>query len=162
MIRITDQYFWNIIFVLFYLALLSMAVIVLNTEAHIPYSDLAVFDIALITLATHRLIRLFVYDSMTKFFREQFLDAKIGRGKKVLLYKPERGPRRTLSDLMGCPWCFGVWAGTLVAFFYLLTPLAYFPILILAIASVASTLQIFTNMLGHRAEQLKNQNERGY
>lgn len=162
MIRITDQYFWNIIFTLFYLALLGMAVIILESEAHIAYENLTLLDITLIILATHRFTRLFVYDTMTKFFREQFYDAKVGRGKKVTLYKPASGPRRTLSDLMNCPWCFGVWAGTLITFFYLLTPLAYFPILILAVASVATTLQLATNLLGHRAEQVKNQNERGY
>lgn len=162
MIRITDQYFWNIIFTLFYLALLSMAVIILDGEAYRSYADLTVLDIALIALATQRLIRLFVYDSMTKFFREQFLDAKVTRGGKVTLHKPARGPRRTLSDLMGCPWCFGVWSGTMVTFFYLLSPLAYVPVLILAVSTLASVLQLTTNMIGHRAEQLKNQNERGY
>lgn len=162
MIRITDQYFWNIIFTLFYLSLVTMGVIVLQGEAAIGYDALDAFDIVLIALASHRLIRLFVYDAMTKFFREQFYDAKVTKAGKVTLYKPASGPRRTLCDLMTCPWCFGVWASTTVTFFYLLTPLAYFPVLLLAVASVASTLQLLTNMIGHRAEQLKNQNERGY
>lgn len=162
MIRITDQYFWNIIFMLFYVALVAMGMIILQSEASFAYTDLDFFDIAIMALASHRLIRLFVYDNMTKWFREQFYDSKVSRGKKVTLYKPAYGPRRTIADLMSCPWCFGVWASTIVTFFYLLTPLAYFPVLLLAISSVASTLQLCTNMIGHRAEQLKTQNERGY
>jgi hypothetical protein len=101
---------------------------------------------------------MFVYDSMTKFLREQFWDVKMVRNK-VMLVKPVTGPRRTLADLMGCPWCFGVWATTCVAFFYLLTPYAYFPILILALSGVATMLQLFANMVGWKAEQLKRETE---
>jgi ABC-type Fe3+-siderophore transport system permease subunit len=158
MIRVTDQYFWNIIFILFYAGLLTMAAIILNTEARMPYADLSVLDLTLISLASFRLTRMFVYDSMTKFLREQFWDVKMVRNK-VMLVKPVTGPRRTLADLMGCPWCFGVWATTCVAFFYLLTPYAYFPILILALSGVATMLQLFANMVGWKAEQLKRETE---
>lgn len=158
MIRITDQYFWNVIFLLFYIGLLTMAVIILDTEARMGYPDLTLLDLSLITLASFRMTRMFVYDSMTKFLREQFYDVKMVRNK-VMLVKPVVGPRRTLADLIGCPWCFGVWATTCVAFFYMLTPYAYFPILILALAGVATLLQLFANMIGWKAEQLKRDTE---
>lgn len=158
MIRFTDQYVWNIFFILFYLCLLTMAVIILQSEARIAYSELAVFDFILITLASFRLTRLFLYDSMTKFFREQFYDVKVVR-TKITLVKPGGGPRRTLADLLSCPWCFGVWATSTVVFFYLLTPLAYVPVLILALSSVASMLQITANMIGSKAEQIKKEVE---
>ena len=160
MIRITDQYFWNFVFSTFFVVLIILGAIILDTEAHIAPADLTVIDITLITLATWRLIRLFVYDAITKFFREQFWDARVVR-KQVVLEKPKGGPRRTLADLFSCPWCFGAWAGAAVTFFYLLTPYAFFPVLFLGISAVATFLQILTNMVGHRAEQLKNQNERG-
>jgi hypothetical protein len=154
MIRFTDQYIWNIFFILFYLCLLGMGVIILQSEARIAYSELKLVDFVLITLASFRMTRLFVYDSMTKFFREQFYDVKVVR-TKITLVKPGGGPRRTLADLLSCSWCFGVWATSTVVFFYLLTPFAYIPVLILALSSVVSTLQITTNMIGHKAEQLK-------
>ena len=160
MIRITDQYFWNIVFMLFYLSLLAMATIILSSVAYRPLQSLTPYDMVIISLATFRLVRLFVYDGMTKFFREQFYDAKVGRGGKVTLYKPERGPRRTLADLTACPWCFGIWSATMITFFYALTPWAYFPILMLAIAAVGSFLQITMNLIGHRAEQAKQETER--
>jgi len=100
-----------------------------------------------------------VYDSITKFFREQFWDAKTV-GKSVVLEKPAGGPRRTLADLTTCPWCFGAWAGATVTFFYALTPYAYFIVVALAVSAVASFLQILTNMIGHRAEVLKRETER--
>jgi hypothetical protein len=158
MMRITDQYFWNVVFILFYCVFLVTGIIVLSTEARISYEELKVVDYFIITFASMRLTRLFVYDSMTKFFREQFYDAKTVKNK-VTLVKPLTGPRRTLADLMSCPWCFGVWATSTVVFFYLLTPYAYLPSLILALSSVVSLLQITANMIGHKAEQLKRETE---
>ncbi len=154
MIRITDQYFWNVVFGIFFVLLVVMGAIILETEARIPYTELTFTDFALITLATWRLIRLFVYDAITKFLREQFYDLKkVGKG--MVLEKPKFGPRRTLADLLSCPWCFGMWAAATVTFFYLLTPYAYYITIFLAISAVASFLQILTNMVGWQAEKLK-------
>lgn len=135
-----------------------MGSIILETEARIPLADLGLTDYVLITLASWRLTRLFVYDVVTRWFREQFWDVKkIGKGHR--LEKPKTGPRRTLADLLDCPWCFGVWATATVVFFYLITPYAVFPVIVLALSSVATFLQLVANMVGHKAEQLKNQNE---
>lgn len=135
-----------------------MGTIILETESRIPFAQLEVVDFVLITLASWRLTRLFVYDAITKFFREQFYDV-VKAGKGVELEKPKFGPRRTLADLLSCPWCFSIWAAATVIFFYLLTPYAFFPVLILAISAVASFLQIVSNAVGHKAEQLKRENE---
>jgi len=158
MIRVTDQYFWNFVFTVFFVILVVMGAIILETEARIPLIDLELVDYVLITLASWRLTRLFVYDAVTKFFREQFWDVKkVGKGYR--LEKPKTGPRRTLADLLDCPWCFGVWASATVIFFYLITPYAVFPVVLLALSGVATFLQLLSNMVGNRAEQLKDQNE---
>lgn len=158
MFRITDQYFWNFVFLIFFLVLVAMGAIILETESRLPYAELTTIDYVLITLASWRLTRFFVYDIITKFIREQFWDIKkVGKGYQ--LEKPKVGPRRTLADLFDCPWCFGVWATASVLFFYLVTPYAMFPVMILALSAVATFLQLFTNMIGHRAEQLKRDNE---
>ena len=154
MIRITDQYFWNVVFGIFFVLLVVMGAIILETEARIPYTELTFTDFALITLATWRLIRLFVYDAITKFLREQFYDLKkVGKG--MVLEKPKFGPRRTLADLLSCPWCFGMWAAATVTFFYLLTPYAFYPVLLLALSSIATLFQLTANLIGWKAEQLK-------
>lgn len=158
MLRITDQYFWNFVFSVFFSVLIIMGAIILETESRIPFAELRAIDLVLMTLATWRLVRLFVYDNITKFIREQFLDVvKVGRGYR--LEKPKGGPRRTLADLFACPWCFGVWAGALVVFCYLLTAYAFYPVLLLAISAVATYLQLLSNLTGHKAEQLKRENE---
>ncbi len=158
MIRITDQYFWNFVFSVFFLVLVGMGLLILDTEARLAPADLTWLDVVLITLASQRLVRLFVYDHVTKWFREQFYDAKVLK-TKVTLHKPERGPRRTIVTLLSCPWCFGMWATASVAFFYLLTPYAYFPVLLLAVSSLASMVQIGANLLGHKAEYAKYESE---
>jgi len=157
MLRVTDQYFWNFVFSVFFLLLVVMGAIILETESRIPFADLELVDYVLITLASWRLTRLFIYDLITKMIREQFMNVKkVGRGYQ--LEKPKTGPRRTIADLLGCPWCFGVWATATITFFYLITPYAVFPVVVLALSAVASLLQIFSNLVGHKAEQIKNEN----
>ena len=155
MIRVSDQYFWNVIFSVFFVILVILGAIILDTESRIPLTNLTWVDYLLITLATWRLVRLFVYDAITKFFREQFWDVvKVGRGYK--LEKPKTGPRRTLADLLSCPWCFGTWAAAMVTFLYLITPYAVFPTILLAISAVATFLQLVANLVGNKAELLKS------
>lgn len=141
-------------FSIFFLLLVVMGSIILETESRIPYTELTAVDFILLTLASFRLTHLFVYDAVTKWFREQFYIAKVTK-TAVTLHKPPYGPRRTIADFLSCPWGFGMWAAAMVIFFYLLTPLAFFPILLLAISGVTSFLQVFANFIGHRAEQLK-------
>lgn len=156
--RITDQYFWNVIFLLFFICLVFMATVILEGEAYRSYESLTLLDLSLIALASFRIVRLVVYDLIFAFFREQFYDAVEQKGK-VTLVKPESGPRRTLADLLGCPWCFGVWSAAMVTFFYLLTPYAFYPTLFLALAAVASFLQVLANLIGWKAEGAKNEVE---
>lgn len=158
MFRITDQYFWNIVFTLFFIGLIVVAIIILDTEARLDYRELTLMDMTIMTLATWRVIRLFVCDTVTKWFREQFWNVnKVG--KQLVLEKPASGPRRTIADLLSCPWCFGVWASAWVVLLYLSSEVAQYIILFLAISAVATFLQILANLVGHRAELLKRENE---
>jgi len=142
----------------FFLILIVMGAIILETEAYIVWSEFTTFDYLVVTLATWRLTRLFVYDSITRFVREQFMDVvKSGRGYR--LEKPKAGPRRLLAELFSCPWCASVWAGTFVVFFYVLTPYAVFPLVVLAVSAVASFMQLLANLVGYNAERAKKQGE---
>jgi hypothetical protein len=154
MIRITDQYFWNFVFGSTFLILVFLGTIILATEARIRPEELVTLDMVLLTLATFRLTRLFVYDAATKFIREQFWNARKTRGG-VLLEKPKTGPRRTLADLFDCPWCFGVWAAAFITFWYLVSETAFYFVLLLAIAGVATFIQLTANAIGWQAEKLK-------
>lgn len=152
--RISDQYVWNVLFLLLFLSLVISGAIILNTEAPIVKESITFMDLTLLSFATFRLARLMVYDKITAFFREQFWDVVEVRGKRTL-EKPLKGPRRTMADLLSCPWCIGMWSGATVVFFYYLTPYAYFPILFLAVAGLGSLLQMIANMIGWKAELMK-------
>jgi hypothetical protein len=160
--RITDQYFWNFCFATFFASLVVSGVIILEGNERAALHTLTPFEFVILSLATFRLTRLFVYDRITAFFREQFFDAKISKSGIITLEKPKRGPRRTLADLLSCPWCIGVWAGATVVFFYALTPYAWYPVLMLAVSALGTFFQLLSNLVGHRAELLKQDTERTF
>ncbi len=134
---------WSILFSVFFLALLIGAGYYLAMTgrliADIPWSDLI-----LLSLATFRLVRLFTYDHITDFLRDWTANARSGTFLG------------TVKDLLGCPWCTGVWFAALAYFGYALSREMVMPIvLVLAIAGIASLLMIFTNLLGWNAEDKK-------
>jgi len=152
MLRITDQYFWNFVFAVFYVVLIALSAIILDTEARVAYQDLTVFEFFLITLATWRLIQLFVFDHCSKWLREQFFDVKkVGKG--YTLEKPKTGPCRTIADILSSAWLAGLWLAPLVTFWFLLTTYSYYVVLFLAVAAVASLLQTVATVATALAEQ---------
>jgi hypothetical protein len=154
-----DQNFWNVVFSIFFIAFCyGLFELLLDVRGTLPTS-ISIFDLVLIVLATFRLTRLFVYDKITYFFRDLFFHSNEMYTEEGVTYfaKKERmhGPLRTVYELLTCPWCFSIWSAVVVTFFYFLTPLAWIPILILAISSMASVLQILANMVGWIAENEK-------
>lgn len=153
-----DQGLWHFVFSLIFIAQLFGAMYVLWEMGKMP-TQIPLFDFAIIVLATYRLARLFVYDKITEFVRDWFMVKTIvvddfGTGV-IVRQKPVSGPRRTIADLLTCPWCFTIWAGLAVLFFYFLTPLAWFPILLLAVSGVGTFVMLLSNLVGWRAEELK-------
>ncbi|HEY4502705.1 MAG TPA: DUF1360 domain-containing protein [Candidatus Paceibacterota bacterium] len=138
-----EQNLWNIFFMLVYMVFLVCGLfIIVRVNGHLPRS-IATVDLILIVLATFRLVRLFVYDKIMRWMRHMFADI-------------HHGPRKTINDLLGCPWCLGLWMGTTVVFFYFLAPaVTWFFILILAISGVATSLQLLANLVGWNAEKVK-------
>lgn len=138
---------WNVFFSALFVGLVFFALYYLGTMNRIPVG-VSVFDFVLITLASMRLVRLVVYDSITVFLRE------------MVAGHPKHSFVGTLNTLMNCPWCVGLWAGFMVSFFYFLTPYAWFFIFALAVAAVASVLQILVNLIGWGAERAKQEAQR--
>lgn len=134
---------WNIIFSLFFLGLVALAYVYLSDRnlltTSIPWTDLI-----LLSLATFRLVRLFTYDHITEFLRDAVSSAREGSFLG------------TVKDLLGCPWCTGVWFGFLAYVGYSVSRDAIMPlVLILAIAALASFFQVFSNLVGWNAEGKK-------
>lgn len=134
---------WNILFSFFFLVLVVAAISGLAGAGRLVLF-IPVGTLLLLSLATFRLIRLFTYDHITASLRDR------------LSACPENTFLGTAGRLLACPWCTGMWFAFLMyvgyaAIPYLMIPLMY----ILAIAAVASVLQIGSNSLGWNAELRK-------
>ena len=120
--------------------------------------DMDLYEFLILALATQRLTRLFVYDSIMQFFRDWFLDLKEVKENGVTYierYKPTTNVRRLMYDLIACPWCASVWLGLVVVGTYFTMPIFNFLWIVLAVSGVASFLQISINKLGWQAENAK-------
>lgn len=128
-----NQYFWNFAFSVLYLVLAAGVILIFRQQGR-AVVKVSLFDFILLILATYRLAHLFVYDSVTDFLRD-------------FLAKFEKGPGKTLSNLINCPWCTGVWVALFLAFIFFLTPYAWFFIFVLALAGAAIILKIVADRI---------------
>lgn len=134
---------WNILFSILFLILL----IVLFPKFPInELMEIKILELILIVIATQRLIRLIVYDRIMVFFRDFFPKNKDSFCDCV-------------HSLISCPWCFGVWAALIILSLYFLTNYGKIIVLLLAISSLASILQISINFIGWSAELKKQKSQ---
>ena len=136
--------FWNSVYGLFFVALVLLGSDWLMKEGLLArYVSLG--DFLLMALAIFRLIRLTSYDVITAFIRDGVANA------------PKDSFVGTFSQLVHCPWCTGLWFSFFVVFAFYALPIAWPIILILALAGVASLIQILSNLIGWHAEGKKRQ-----
>jgi membrane protein YdbS with pleckstrin-like domain len=154
-----NQNKWSFLLTIMFLGLFTVAVTTLMKLGRMP-QFISVFDASLIVLAVFRLTRLTVYDSVMRFFRDFFVKKETKEHYDgdliVTRSKYQDGFRRTISDLLSCPWCIGMWLSLIISFFFFLTPYAWFFVFVLAVAGFSSLIQIAINLVGWRAEQLKS------
>ncbi|MDD5083396.1 MAG: DUF1360 domain-containing protein [Candidatus Moranbacteria bacterium] len=98
-------------------------------------------DMSILILATYRIIRLFVYDSITQFIREW-----LTRGNALM---------RSLGHITSCPWCAGIWFGFGVMVFYTTLPEYFILLILLSVAGAASFLQTLSRMIGQASSALE-------
>jgi hypothetical protein len=147
--------------VTFVVLLIISAYVLVRFKGSIP-ETVAPYDFVLLALACFRLIRLFTYDQIMRVWRDMFLDKSESVGEDgvavVVRSKPAYGFKRSLSDLFGCPWCMGMWISFVMTFLYFIFPVFHYVVIILALAGVASSIQITMNMVGAKAEFFKREN----
>ncbi len=105
---------------------------VLAMTSGLPDS-IPILDLVLIILASFRLTELLVYDKIFEFVRGLFKGA------------PKPGAKKTVDELLSCPWCAGVWTATIVVFAYYIIPSSWIFILILAVSGIAPAIQLWIN-----------------
>lgn len=158
----TDQNWWNFFFSVLFAMLLVLSIQYLDTRyGHMPWGEVPPFDVLLMALAVFRITRLLVYDKITQFLRDMFLRSRVIKDEQgnILIERSlyRSGPLRTIHDLLGCPWCVGVWAALIVTFCYFVFPFTWYIMLFLAIAGLGSFLQVVSNAVGWKAENLKEE-----
>jgi len=130
----TEQDFWDLVFLIFYLFLVILLVFYLKATDRL-ISNIKGFDYFILVASAFRLIRLFTYDSITAFIRRY-------------LGHFEKGPKKTLHNLINCPWCTGVWMALVVLYTYFIIPYSWPFLLLLSIAGMASIAQIIVWKIG--------------
>ncbi|EKN68818.1 hypothetical protein BABA_12226 [Neobacillus bataviensis LMG 21833] len=102
----------------------------------------------ILSLSSFRLTRLLVFDKITEFIREPFFDEVEEEnevGEIDVYYLPKKtGFKKFMGELLSCYWCTGIWAAALIVTFYYISPVVSTPIiLILAVAGLASIVEVF-------------------
>lgn len=104
-------------------------------HAGIDIRDLNFKEATVIVLATYRMTRILVFEKIFKYFR----DALKRRENLYLI--------GTLSSIITCPWCLGVWVTLIIVVFYYLVPYGDLLVYVLALAGVASVVILVSNLM---------------
>ncbi|MDQ3980664.1 MAG: DUF1360 domain-containing protein [Actinomycetota bacterium] len=99
--------------------------ILLRRRGHVLPERIGVADLALITVATHKLSRLLAKDPVTSPLRAPFTRFAGTSGPAELQEKVRgSGLRRAMGALVTCPFCLAVWVATGFGFSLLFAPRA--------------------------------------
>jgi Protein of unknown function (DUF1360) len=76
----------------------------------------SVGDLALLSIATHKLSRLLARDRVTRPLRAPFTEVQDDRSARDMKERPRgRGLKRAIAELLSCPFCLDQWlAGAFV------------------------------------------------
>lgn len=144
----TKDNFWNFVFSVLFLLVFILSFIILE-DRYINISQIDFYELILLSLAVFRLTRLIVYDHAMLFLRRYFI------------YEKKAGFKKTIGDLLKCPWCTSVWITLLLVYSYFLFPkVTYYFIIIMAISALATFFQITANLIGHKAEISKKESNK--
>jgi len=136
----SQQKFWNFMATLFYILLIVLLGFGLKYKG-IKVEQIRIWEVFLLALASYRLTRILVFDKIFKFFRD-FIRSK---SKLYVFY--------VVKEILGCPWCAGVWVALVNVAVYFLVPFGNLFIYLFAIAGVASFFVILVNFLGLQVEE---------
>jgi hypothetical protein len=95
---------------------------------------ITLMDFIILTLASFRLTRLFVYDRIFQSLRNPFFDEFEEDGETYLQ------PNGFIGELLSCHWCTGFWCAVVVCIPYFLFGMGLIT-LIFAVAGLASLIQ---------------------
>ncbi|GMB08946.1 uncharacterized protein DUF1360 [Thermolongibacillus altinsuensis] len=111
-----------------------------------------VFEFFLLFLASFRLTRLMVYDTITAFLRKPFheiVEETLPDGTTETFLKVKgTGVRYWIGELLSCYWCTGIWSAIFLYIGYIVWPFLFQPlVVILAIAGCAALMEVIAQKM---------------
>jgi Protein of unknown function (DUF1360) len=98
------------------------ALLVRRRRGGLP-ENLSPADLALLSVATHKLSRLLAKDPVTSPLRAPFTRFEGRSGEAELAENVEgAGLRKAVGELVTCPFCLGQWVATALAYGFVLAP----------------------------------------
>jgi hypothetical protein len=114
----------------------------------IDIREMGLKEALIIILASYRLTRVLVFEKIFKYFR----DVVKSRSHLYII--------GTISSIITCPWCAGVWMTLVITVFYFLVPYGYLLCIVLALAGIASLFTILSNMMQMNAEMKQREHHK--
>lgn len=147
-----EDRFWNAVFIVAFVLFAWAGYVCLDRRSLLP-SEIGVFDFFVLMLAIFRIIRLVCYDAILSFFRDWFQGETVvqfieGEERKIVFETSRRAWKRTVSTLLGCPWCTGIWVALFSVFIFFAYPGLWVFFLILALSGLASFFQVLATRIG--------------
>lgn len=137
-----EQHFWSTVALLIYAAAFAACIGIIIRVGDLDVTSLGFFDLAVLGLASFRLVHLLTFDKIFDMVREAFMDREGARLKNA-----EHGWRRLMCVFMQCIWCTGMWSGLIAVTIYCLGPWGRLTVLVVAVAGLGSVLQVGSKAL---------------
>ncbi|MGB9385760.1 MAG: DUF1360 domain-containing protein [Pseudolabrys sp.] len=134
-----EHRFWNAVGLLLFVGLCAISFALIFSYGDFGVDHVGLLDLALLGLATFRLIHLISYDRVLDFARVLVMDSEGSRLKAA-----DRGWRRVVCELMECLWCAGLWSALIVVTAYAMGNWGRLGTLLLAVAGLGSLLQVIS------------------
>jgi len=114
----------------------------------IDIENITLKEAIVIILASYRMTRILVFEKIFKYLRD------------VLKRRENLYVIGTLSSIITCPWCAGVWVTLTIIVFYYLLPFGTLLVYVLALAGIVTIVILYSNMLHMRTERKQRIHQR--
>jgi len=125
---------WNFWSAFFFFGMVALMGYLLEKKG-VDLKEISFKESVIIILAAYRMTRILVFEKIFKYLRDAL---KKREGLYVV---------GTLSSIITCPWCAGVWVTLTVIVFYFLVPYGVLLVYVLALAGIASLVILVSNLL---------------
>lgn len=159
---LASQQFWYVVFIIVYSIVLVGIIRCYGSSTMKVLFDITPFHLLILVLATFRITRLVVADRITQWVRDLCFIVSVGTDRDsgapyIVRTKRVKGIRRVIGDIIGCPWCTGMWVALFAVVLYTeaianSSVVSWVLIVLFAIAGGASIVQTIISLLQPSSE----------